>query len=454
MQISFWGGAHEVTGSCSQVTTGSYNILVDCGMFQGANNNELKNEEPLVFSPANITHVLITHAHLDHVGRLPILVKEGYTGFFYGTAPTLDLAQLVMEDAFRIMRHNHEREDRELLYTEEDVQGVVDRFKRTDYHKPVTLEQGTEKSVTVEFHDAGHIMGSSFIEINTEGKKIVFSGDIGNINMPIVRETDPLPKNLDLLVCESTYGDRLHEAHEDRELIIKSVIEETVSHGGTVMIPAFSLERTQELLYFLNDLSEHKRILPDVPVFLDSPLAIGAMRVYRQYVSYYDKEAKDLIQSGDDIFMFPGLQLTETRDQSKRINQVAGPKVIIAGSGMMTGGRIVHHLLRYLSDARNTLLVIGYQAEGTLGRRIVDGAKVVEVLGERVQVNCKIKMVGALSAHGDQDKLVKWITDGAPKRVVFNHGDPAASTVLSQKISSLTLIPTAIVERRTTAAVE
>lgn len=452
MHISFWGGAHEVTGSCSLVETGSYKIVVDCGMFQGGKQNEIKNEQPLGFNAADITHVLITHAHLDHVGRLPLLIKNGYTGFFYATAPTLELAQLVLHDAYGIMRHDHEKHGEPLLYSEQDVEAVVDRFKPVNYHDVVTLKHGTESSVTVEFRDAGHIFGSSFIIISTQRKKVVFSGDVGNVHMPIVRETEALPTDLDLLVCESTYGDRVHEVPGDRELVIKSIIDETVKRGGVLMIPAFSLERTQELLFFLNDLVEHRHTLPDVPIFLDSPLAIGALRVYRKYVDYYDHESAALVKAGDDIFSFPGLQLTETKEQSKRINQVPAPKIIIAGSGMMEGGRILHHALRYLSDPRSTLMIVGYQAYGTLGRRIMEGDKTVEVRGERVKVNCQVRVIHALSAHGDQHKLFDWIKAANPKRVMFNHGDPGASAVLAEKITAAIHIPTEVVDRKMTTA--
>ena len=449
MRISFWGGAHEVTGSASEVETGSFKILVDCGMFQGGKQNEEKNEESLGFAPAELTHVLITHAHLDHVGRLPLLIKNGYTGYFYATQPTLELAKLVMEDASRIMRYSHEKTGRALLYNEIDVEMVVDRMKPVNYHEPLQLKHGNE-AVTVTFYDAGHIFGSSFIEINDGAKRVVFSGDIGNVNLPIVRETEPLPPGLDLLVSESTYGDRLHSAPGGRETDIQKCIEDTVKRGGVLMIPAFSLERTQELLYFFNDLIEHKNVLPRVPIFLDSPMAIGAMRVYRKYVDYYDREARELVKSGDDIFSFPGLTMTETRDESKRINQVPAPKIIIAGSGMMEGGRIIHHALRYLSDPRNTLMIVGYQSVGTLGRRIIDGARSVEILGEKVQVKCEIRIMSALSAHGDQNKLIDWISVGKPKRILFNHGDPDASVILAKKITTDVAIPTEVVDRAMT----
>ncbi len=433
MTITFYGAAHEVTGSCSLVDTGTHKILVDCGMFQGGEFNEKKNHDPLPFNPEELSAVLVTHAHLDHVGRLPLLIKGGYTGLFYATPPTVELARLIMEDALEVMQYDHKKFGRPILYQAEDIAQVMARFKPVDYYEELALP-----AARVIFHDAGHIFGSAFIEIKVNGKKIVFSGDVGNVKAPIVRDTDLLPNDIDALVCESTYGNRAHETTEERQAIIERMVAEAVARGGVVMIPSFSLERTQELIYDLNDLVYRQHKLPNAPIFLDSPLAIGALRVYRKYPQYYDEEAERLFKSGDDLFQFPGLTLTETREESKRINQVPAPKIIIAGAGMMNGGRIVHHALRYLSDPQSTLLIIGYQANGTLGRQILDGDKTVMVMGEKVQVRCTVKAIGALSAHGDQNKLLDWIGGGAmtPKKVYLNHGEPSASEALAKRIIS------------------
>ncbi len=430
MDIRFHGAAGEVTGSCSEVTTGAHHLMIDCGMFQGTPELEAKNDF-FSFDPHTITHVLVTHAHLDHVGRLPLLVKRGYKGFIYSTPPTRDLAELIMEDTFQIMSYNHRKNGAPLLYTLEDIARVMELFKVGEYEQPMTLVPG---EVTAIFHDAGHVFGSSFIEILAEGKRIVFTGDVGNVNVPILRDTAVLPAGIDLLVSESTYGDRLHENAASRDRVVENMIAEALRPGGVVMIPSFSLERTQELIYELNDLVDRQHRLPRIPIFLDSPLAIDALKVYLKYPHFYDAAAEKYIRNGDELFTFPGLTMTYTREESKRINQMLGPKIIIAGSGMMNGGRILHHALRYLSDEKNTLLLIGYQSHGTLGRALADGAKTVDVLGEHVRVGCHIKMVGSLSAHADQKKLVSWITDAGPRRVILNHGDASASQALAHKL--------------------
>ncbi len=436
MRISFLGAAGQVTGSSSLIEAGAYRILIDCGMFQGGEDNEIHNWDPLPFDPTTLTHVFVTHAHLDHVGRLPLLIQGGYQGFIYATPPTAALASLILNDARGVMEHNQHMTGRTPLYTEADIANLVSRFKHIDYDEPMELKTGTTSGAQVTLHDAGHIFGSAFIELQIEGKKIVFSGDVGNIQVPILRDTAALPSDIDVLVCESTYGNRKHESVTERRALIERMVREAMERGGVLLIPSFSLERTQELIYELNDLVARKHQLPRIPIFLDSPLAIDALRVYRQFPKYYDAEAKHLISIGDDLFQFPGLTFTYSRDESKHINNTPGSKIIIAGAGMMNGGRIVHHARRYLSDERNTLLIIGYQAEGTLGRRILDGESPVVIMGERVAVKCQVKATGALSAHGDQDKLVKWICDTKihPKLVYLNHGEPKNGAVLAERL--------------------
>ena len=432
MFLSFFGAAGEVTGSCSMFTVGTKKFLVDCGMFQGNQFSEAKNKDPLPFNPVELSGVIITHAHLDHVGRLPLLVKDGYEGRFYATPPTIELAELIMEDALHIMLYNQSHHNIPALYDEGDITKVMERFKSVEYNEKFALTP----EVSFTLHDAGHIFGSAFIEVEAEGKRVVFSGDVGNVNVPILKETENLPADIDVLVCESTYGNRLHETITKRQEILATLIREAIARGGTLMIPSFSLERTQELIYELNNLIDRQHTLPKVPIFLDSPLAIKAIRTYLKYPKYYDVEAAKLYKNGDDLFEFPGLITTETKEESKKINNTPGPKIVIAGSGMMNGGRIMHHAMRYLSDARNTLLIIGYQSENTLGRKILDGQSPVEIMGEHIPVHCQVKAIGALSAHGDQAKLMKWIDSNKnkPKKVLFNHGEPGVSAVLAKKV--------------------
>jgi metallo-beta-lactamase family protein len=438
MFVTFYGAAREVTGSNSLLETGGQKILVDCGMFQGGEFNSDKNFNPLAYNPQDLDAVLVTHAHLDHVGRLPLLVKNGYEGHFFATPATRELAELIMLDALEIMEYNERKMGIPTLYHATDVAGVMQRFKPVNYHEELVLparKKGQEE-IKVTFYDAGHIFGSAFVLIKSEGKRVVFSGDIGNVIVPILKDTESLPVKLDAVVCESTYGNRVHEPSAERQVILEKMVSEAMGRGGVLMIPSFSLERTQELLYALNDLIDRKKRLPRLPIFLDSPLAIGATRVYRKYVEYYDDEATKLHNNGDDLFDFSGLTMCETREESKKINRVPAPKIIIAGAGMMNGGRIVHHALRYLSDERNTLLIVGYQAKGTLGRKILDGESPVNIMGEQVVVKAHVEAIGAFSAHGDQDKLLDWLGGGGevPKKVLLNHGEPEASEALAKRL--------------------
>jgi metallo-beta-lactamase family protein len=438
MKLSFHGAAGEVTGSCSLLNIGEHNIVVDCGAFQGGDYVENRNLEPFGFDPSTVSAVFITHAHLDHIGRLPILVKQGFNGFIYATPPTKELTQLILADALSVMEYNNKKYGSPILFDEVDVNNTMGRFKTVDYHEELNLKLGTEE-IKVKFYDAGHIFGSAFVEINAENKKIVFSGDIGNENVPIIKDTENLSENIDLLVCESTYGDRLHNITQNRNSVIEDVIYRSVQRHGTLMIPAFSLERTQELLYVLNDLIDRqKRLPPDLPIFLDSPLSINATEVFKRYPKYYDEEANQYFKSGDNLFEFAGLKLTASTDESKRINLLHGPKVIIAGAGMMNGGRILHHALRYLSDEKNTLFFVGFQAQHTLGRRILEGAHYVDIFGNKVQVNCHIETTKILSAHGDQDKLATWVKSGGswPKKIILNHGEEQSSRGLQEKLSA------------------
>jgi len=437
MRLSFYGAAGEVTGSCSLAEGGEHKILVDCGMFQGSHFNEDKNHEELAFDPKSLTAVIVTHAHLDHVGRLPLLTRGGYMGNFYATPATIELAELIMRDALVIMEENSRKYGTPVLYDETDIAGVVQRFKPVDYYKNFVLE-GNVESAVFKFYDAGHIFGSAFVELTLGEKRVVFSGDIGNVNLPIVRDTDALPDDLDALVCESTYGNRLHESSDSRREILQKAVTVALKRGGVLMIPSFSLERTQELLYDFNDLIEREKLLPHVPIFLDSPLAIHAIPTYKKYTQYYDIEAKQFLSEGDNFFAFPGLTLTETKEQSKMINGVPNPKIIIAGSGMMNGGRIQHHAMRYLSNENNTLLIIGYQAAGTVGRQILDGARKVDIFREMIPVKCAVQAIGVLSAHADQKKLVEWVgsAKSLPKKVFLNHGEPEAVKGLVDKLQT------------------
>lgn len=431
MKIKFCGADHEVTGSCHLLKTQNNNILVDCGMFQGSDFDEGKNHDKFPFEPSEIDVLLVTHAHLDHVGRIPKLVKEGFQGKIFMTEATVELARLIWEDAYGIMVENNEKYQVPILFGMEDIAVAAGLCQGIKYQERVEVLP----DIWATWKDAGHIFGAGFIELEAEGKRIGFSGDIGNENVPILKDTEKLGA-VDVLLCESTYGDRLHENIDIRQSLILGLLKEGLAKGGTIMIPSFSLERTQELLYELNQLIEYKHALPRVPIFLDSPLAIDATKVYGRYPEYYDEEATRLHMVGDDFLDFPGLEVTYTREQSKKINNTPGAKIVIAGAGMMNGGRIVHHALHHLSDPASTLLIVGYQAQGTLGRKLYEGAKNVKIFDEHIQVNCAVKAIGALSAHGDQNKLLKWVGEAEkiPGKIFCVHGEPHAATELAHRL--------------------
>ncbi len=430
MHITFYGATRTVTGSNYLIETKKSRVLVDCGMFQGSAFSDAKNFSDFPYDPKTIDALFVSHAHLDHVGRIPKLVQLGFTGKIYCTAPTMRLAEIVMQDAEHIMEIEKKRDMRPKLYELADVEKAMKLFIPVEYSKIISFSD-----FTVRFRDAGHILGSAFIEIQEKGgARIAFSGDLGNINDPILQPTAQLAEQ-DALVIESTYGNRVHEALHERSNTLHDAITDTVKKKGVLLIPAFAIERTQLLLYELNALVEN-RIIPPIDIFLDSPLAIKASAIMADYPQYYNTATLKLISSGDDIFTFPGLKTTLNREDSKLINSSPKPKVIIAGSGMMNAGRILHHLVRYLGSSSTTVLIIGYQASGTLGRKLYTGEKRVEVLGERIDVKAKIASIGAYSAHADQKQLLKWISSAvhAPKQVYCTHGEEDASAALATEI--------------------
>ncbi len=440
MTITFEGAAREVTGSCYVIQTSQTRVLVDCGMFQGTYTCGSKNFAKFAFDASTIDAVLITHAHLDHTGRLPKLVKEGFTGKVYCTPPTAELAKLVIEDAFHIMKEDFIREYRPMLYEEEHIKKALELFVPIDYSRRVHIGD-----LTVRFREAGHIFGSAFVEVEEHGgARASFSGDLGNEHVPILREKAQLAET-DVLVVESTYGNRIHEDESTREEKLKEALMHVQNNKGVLIIPAFAIERTQQLLYEMNHLIENK-IIPPITTYLDSPMAIGATEIIKRYPQYYDQEALRLVSTGDDLFDFPGLHITRTRDESKVINSISPPKVIIAGSGMMNGGRILHHLVRYLGDKRSTILIIGYQAEGTLGRQLYHGEKRVQVLGEQITVKATISSIGAYSAHADQNMIMRWIksAEHLPAHVYCTHGDESASAALATRIQQDLGIPATV----------
>lgn len=438
MKLFFYGGAETVTGSNYLLQTPSTSsgqaikILIDCGLSQGESFSEKSNWEKFPYDPASIDAVLITHAHIDHTGRLPKLFKDGFRGTIYSTAPTKDFAEQLLLDSEHILFKEAEEKNLPPLYDINDVNETMKLWRKVDYHEKLKI-----KDVEIEFFDAGHILGSAFIAVKAEGKTIVFSGDLGNMPAPLVKDTEKI-NWADYALIESAYGARIHEAPEKRKDLLENIIEETIKSNGTLLIPAFAMERTQELLYELNSLVENKK-MPAIPVFVDSPLAIKLTAIYKKYSldpDYVDEDAIKLLRGGDAIFDFPRLRLTLTTEQSKEINSVPPPKIIIAGSGMSHGGRILHHELRYLPDPNSAILFIGYQAKGSLGRRILEGAKTVKIFGETVPVKLKIKSISGYSAHADQPLLLNWLKPikSSLKKLFIVQGEKEEAEGLSQKI--------------------
>lgn len=414
LKLTFCGGAGSVTGANYLLETENSKVLVDCGLFQGSKELEARNAERFTYDPKTIKAVIITHSHLDHIGRLPQLIAGGFAGKIFATPPTIDFTRLILEDSVKILMEKAERAGVLPLFGQREVEHVMEHFVPVDYYQKTEAAEG----IDFTYHEAGHILGSAVVEIEVGGppspndprrasKKIIFSGDLGNPPVPLLRSPDFL-EEANYIILESTYGDRNHEPAATCQEVVENAIEDTVSNGGVLMIPSFAMERTQQLLYHLNNLAENHRI-PRLPIFIDSPLAIKITEVYKKYPQYYNKEAIFNIDSGDDIFKFPGLEFTEASKDSKKINNVPPPKVIIAGSGMSQGGRIMHHELLYLSDPKNTLLIITYQAEGTLGRRIADGAKRVEILDREVEIRAQVQKLSGYSAHADQRFLMEWV---------------------------------------------
>jgi metallo-beta-lactamase family protein len=425
-KITFYGGAQEVTGSCFLLETAKTRVLIDCGLFQCPKLCASRNYEDFPFDPKTLDALFVTHAHVDHVGRIPKLVKEGFRGKIYSTPPTKELGLLMLEDSMGLLEREAHGEP---LYVMEDIERAASVWETVNYKN--AFEVGDLK---VTPYDAGHILGSTIWRFEADGKRIAITGDLGNPETVLMRQTDDL-LDLDYLVMEGVYGDRTHESHAERKLKLERTIEDTIKAGGVLMIPAFSLERTQELLYELNELVERGRV-PAVPVFLDSPLAIKATAIYKKYDSYFSDEAVKLVRHGDNIFQFPRLKLTLHTEESKQINKVPPPKIIIAGSGMSTGGRILHHEQRYLRDSKSVLLLIGYQAARSLGRELQDGAKTVNILGETVPVLAKTVALTGYSAHADHNALFALVERSADslKKVFVAQAEPSSGLFLVQRI--------------------
>ncbi len=451
MRISFHGAAQNVTGSCYLVECRGKRILIDCGMYQGSRELDDENRNDFGFNPASIDYLLLTHGHLDHCGRIPLLSKLGFRGTVITTAATRELAKLVMLDSARIQEEEaryrnykaSKRKNRgqpvEPLYDTLDALNCLDFFiDIADFEQPHDLCPG----ICTTFYDAGHILGSASILLELEEgdnrKRILFSGDLGYDGRAIL--PDPAtPPHADIVVMETTYGDRLHKKLEPSIDELYHAINTTIDRNGNVLIPSFALERTQELLYYLREGIEQEKLPRNLPVFLDSPMAISATQIFRRHHECFDEETWSVISTGADPFELPGLEMVRDTAESMALKHIHGA-VIIAGSGMCTGGRIRHHLRHNLWRTESSVIFVGYAASGTLARKIIDGAEEVRVFQEKIEVNAEIYTIGGFSAHADQQELLKWHAQtGTPERTFLIHGEIEAMQTLAGHLTSSTV---------------
>ena len=459
MKITFLGATKTVTGSNYLVEAAGKKFLVDCGMWQGKAEQEMENEQAFEFNPKEIDFMLLTHAHIDHSGRIPKLYNEGFRNKVYAHKATCDLCELMLPDSGHIQEQENEWKNKKRvrkgepelppLYTAEDAVKCLEIFERVQYDEIIEIDE----NIHVRFNDAGHMLGSSIIELwvkeNGKELKTVFTGDLGNNDIPLL-DSPTMIEDTDYLVMESTYGSRLHMKNDDKAELFLNIVAETLENGGTVVIPSFAVGRTQEILYEINKLKDNHlndeefqrkyKTLMSAPVYVDSPLAISATQVFKKNTYLFEEEIKEEIMSGNDPLEFPGLKFTMTTDESRALNESTEPSIIISASGMCEVGRIKHHLKHNIWNPRNTILFVGYQAPGTLGYNIVNGAKKVKIFGEEIAVNARIEYIEGYSGHADQNGLMNFIYSfiKKPKHIFIIHGEEESENVLRDKIETET----------------
>ena len=462
MRVTFLGATETVTGSNFLVEGAGKRFLVDCGLHQGKYEEEILNDEPFDYDINTIDFMLLTHAHIDHSGRIPKLYKEGYRKPIYATKATRDLCSIMLPDSGHIQESENEIKNKkrkrngqkpiEPLYTVEDAESSMELFIPVKYDEIIKIDD----NISARFNDAGHMLGSSIIEIwiteNGETKKLVFSGDIGNNDIPLL-SSPTMIENADYLIMESTYGDRLHLKNDQKASMFLDIVSETLENGGTVVIPSFAVGRTQEILFELDKIKDLRKndeafakeydTLMKAKVYVDSPLATSATEVFRANMDLFKPEIQEFIRRGDNPLDFPGLTFTQTVEESKALNESDEPCIIISASGMCDVGRIKHHLKHNIWNPKSTILFVGYQAPGTLGRRIVDGEKKVKILGEEFAVKARIEYIEGYSGHADQEWLLNFVysfTSKMPEHIFLVHGEPHSQDVLKQKIEETTNI--------------
>jgi metallo-beta-lactamase family protein len=450
LKIQFIGGARTVTGSQHLLFINGKKILLECGLFQGRRKDTYEKNKNFLFNPAEIDLMILSHAHIDHSGNIPNLVRNGFDGCIYATAATVDLCQIMLRDSAYLQERDIEwinkrrkkknEEPIEPLYTFEDVETAMQNFIGVQYNRKIQLFPG----INVTFRDAGHILGSASILLEIEendGRKIRlgFTGDIGRPDMPVIRTPDKL-RDLDAIIMESTYGNRLHPPVEDVEEELAKVVRQCTKDGGKIIIPAFSVGRTQLMVYMLHKLFDQNRI-PEIPIYVDSPLAVNATNVFRAHPECFDRETNRVfLDNGEDPFGFARLKYVSEVNASKELNEKKEPMVIISASGMAEGGRILHHLKNNVGNPKNLILFVGYAAEHTLARKIMDGAKEVNIFGEKNVINCKVKIMDYFSAHADQKELMDYIrlnTKKKLKNIFLVHGEEGQSLILREKLVTM-----------------
>lgn len=447
MKIQFIGGARTVTGSQHLLFINGKKILLECGLFQGQRKDAFEKNKNFVFDPADIDVMLLSHAHIDHSGNIPNLVRNGFKGNIYTTSATVDLCQIMLRDSAYLQerdiqwinkkRSKKKRSPLEPLYTIEDVEAAMQNFIGVQYNRKINLFPG----ISVTFRDAGHILGSASILLEADegdGEKIRlgFTGDIGRPVMPVIRTPDKL-RDLDAIIMESTYGNRLHPASDDVEEELASVVRQSTAEGGKIIIPAFSVGRTQLLIYMLHKLFDQNRI-PEIPIYVDSPMAVNATNVFRAHPECFDRETKRVfLENGDDPFGFERLIYVKDVEASKELNVKEEPMIIISASGMAEGGRILHHLKNNIGNPKNLVLFVGYAAENTLARKIMDGSKEVNIFGEKHTINCRVKKMDYFSGHADQRELLDYLRLNKKeklKNIFLVHGEESQSLTFREKL--------------------